>query len=290
MNSIQEGERLSVQQPAGSSPIIAGLIRQQALNLRFGSRPGVQQTIGRNQAQRGLQSAIRLLLGGPAVHGSFRLGPCLFEQATLHRAARPADPTGVIVFRLRPFRPPQSLNGLKTGSAASAAGTMENVEVIALIMKRRSARLLPLGSYQGDSFAQPRAAISGDLFRDSQRPELRGPSLAAVIVCETTSEPAQALRFNGHQDGLTTAEDLVGSDLARATAAVGIENRQQSARTLAGGAAEPTQFRPGRRGRPQDHCQEKVQDCQAHAAGLARGGEFSLFVPVHNDGGGQPAL
>jgi hypothetical protein len=118
----------------------------------------------------------------------------------------------------------QGLNGLETGTVTGAASTMNNMEVIALIAKRGSTCLAPLGVHRGHSFANSQPAVRRHLLGDAQCPKLGSPGLAAAIVRQSAAQPAQALGLDGHQDGLTATENFVGRDLTRATATITIEN------------------------------------------------------------------
>jgi hypothetical protein len=119
----------------------------------------------------------------------------------------------------------QGLNGLEPGTMAGAAGPVNHMEVIALIVKRDLTCLSPLGVHPGHSFANSQPAVRRHLFGHGQCPKLGSPGLAVAIVRPSAPQPAHALGLKGHQDGLTAAEDLVGRDLTGATAAITIENR-----------------------------------------------------------------
>jgi hypothetical protein len=104
------------------------------------------------------------------------------------------------------------------------------------------------------------------------------------------ADPAQAVRFHDHEDGLATHEDLIGHGLTHARSAVLVQNLQQRRGALGSGLGPAAEFRNAGGALAEDNLQKTTGDRQTDAGGLGGGGELSLAIVVEDNGAIKASL
>jgi hypothetical protein len=180
----------------------------------------------------------------------------------------------------------EGLARLITGAAACPTSTINNVEMVTLLAHKGLVVWLSLSVAQSDAMAQTHAAIGSNLFDMRQTMELLSPSSPFAVRGQTSSQPAQALLFNHHEDGVVPAEDLIGSHLSSTRTTVSIQDFQELASLLSSDVGASAQFCPAGSIRTKKDAQKGMKGSKADAEGLAGSSELVLLIPIDLDGVG----
>ena len=170
----------------------------------------------------------------------------------------------------------------------------QRMEVVFLIGDHRLILLLPLGVDQGQSLAQPRAAVAGQLLQVQQLPELLGPGDAVPLFHQASRHPTQAVLLHDHQTGLVAKEDLIAGALLDPVPAETVQHFQQrggvdgsrarqAAQSSNTGQTEPVLGLVGQ-GLGHQRGEETAGDGQADTLGLGDAGELGPGVGIEEHG------